>query len=363
MTQHPRIRRRLESLGIAKRLDISADSHTRKVVRRREAHIDALIDDGQVRVIQALLDGVITIAMIDDFAREGSLAGSGLVQLIRGQATLRAAVDALWPKETAAATALRYRLSFDQILQSVPEARRESLLVRELEALDWPAIIAARTSASDAHHVRRAVSRFCTLWYDGKHKDARHAVLKRFPPLPPLRPRTPDLSPAMFVRILQKVREDLRAPLALLAITGMRWGEYWGLRPSHLRHDVHQIHIPGEKTDGSYRTVQVHPLFWPIICAAVPAPLAYRRFWEQWALALGKLHWRGRFRIHDLRHCHAQWAIQGGAHAMQVQRSLGHATAGQTIEYATAAETLSVSTALVPAFATAMALLSTPSGD
>jgi integrase len=350
MTPHPMIERRLTRLGVG-RLRVSAGSSTPRVIRRRESLIDQLIDDGQVSVLRALIDESISIAMLDDYAREHPLTGAGLAVLVRGQTTLAVAFADALRKMGTGATNARYSLSLD----AVTATYGPDTLVRDLPTLDWSKLLLTRKSAADAHHIRRAVSRFLSVWY-GKQHPARFAVLAMFPPLPVERGRVPELTPQMFAQIVGAARLDIRPALVTLALTGLRVGEYLALRPEHLRENTHRIAVPGTKTAASAATVSVDPQWWPVVKAAVPCPVQYRRLWQLWTDAVTVCGFTG-LRIHDLRHAHGQWAVDAGASEAGVQRSLRHTSGAMTRRYTMSNDTRAVSAALSAAVAPALAAI------
>ncbi len=348
MAPYPQIRRRLAAFGID-RLKLSTFSHDKRVVRRMEAQVDALIADHQVAVLRALATGVITLPMLDDYARSAPLTGAGLTVLVRGVVRLTDALDEIFPDETS-----RYRLSFRRVLAVAPDA-----LVRDLITLDWSGIVDACTSVADAWHLRRALSRFLTLWYGGKHVQARHDVLAVFPSLPAEEERVPEITPALFALIVHAARADLRATFVTLAATGLRVGEYLRLQPEHLNHATHTIRVPGTKTAAAKKPISVDAALWPVVVAAVPSPLRYRRLNMEWRAALFVAGAGPEHRLHDLRHAHGQWAIDGGAAESRVQRSLRHTNAAMTRRYTMTDDTRAVSSALLTALAPALASATT----
>jgi integrase len=347
MTPHPMIERRLVRLGLG-RLRVSAGTSNARVIRRRESLIDSLIDDGQVAVLRALIAEDITLAMLDDYAREHPLTGAGLAVLVRGQTTIGVAFADALKRMGHGATQTRYGVSLAQIEAEYGPAVK----VRDLATLDWSRVIGSRKSAADANHVRRTLSRFLSVWY-GKNHPQRHAVLAALPPMQTERGRVPELTPATFARIVAAARADVRPAFVTLALTGLRVAEYLALTPDHLRHDSHRIAVPGTKTAASAATVAVDPAFWPIIRAAVPCPVKYRRLWHLWSEALTACGLTD-LRIHDLRHAHGQWAVDAGAPEAKVQRSLRHTSGAMTRRYTVSNDTRSVSTLLADAIAPAI---------
>ena len=344
MAPYPQIRRRLAAFGVD-RLKLSTYTHDKRVIRRMEAQLDALIADHQVGVLQALAKGTITLPMLDDFARSAPLTGAGLTVLIRGVVSLSEALDEVFPD-----AGHRYRLSWRRVTALYPDA-----VVRDLPTLDWPAVVETCTSVADAWHLRRAVSRFLTLWYGGKHVQARHDVLQAFPSLPPEEERVAEITPDLFAAIVQAARADVRPSFVALAATGLRVGEYLRLQPEHLNAETHTIKVPGTKTAASRKPITVDAALWPIVAAAVPSPLQYKRLHMEWRAALFVAGAGPEHRLHDLRHCHAQWALDGGAAEARVQRSLRHTNPAMTRRYTMTNDTRSVSTALLTALAPVLA--------
>ncbi len=354
MAPHPMIERRLTRLGLP-RLRVSAGSSTARVIRRRESLIDQLIDDGQVAVLRAIIDESLTVAMLDDYAREHPLTGAGLVVLVRGQTTIGVAFADALKRMGQGKTRTRYGVSLAQIRAEYGDAVK----VRDLATLDWPRLLDTRKSAADANHVRRTMSKFLSVWY-GKQHPARYAVLAAFPPMKAERGRVPELTPERFARIITAARADIRPGLVLLALTGLRVSEYLALTPAHLRSETHRIVVPGTKTDASAATVAVAPEFWPVIVAAVPSRVQYRRFWHLWSEALRACKLTD-LRIHDLRHAHGQWAMDAGAVESKVQRSLRHTSAAMTRRYTMTNDTRSVSALLTTAIGPALAAIAAES--
>lgn len=343
------IRVRLAHLGIP-RLEISARSTKPAIVARRRVLVERLVEDGQVDVLRALADGRLSIVTLDDYARAHPLTGAGLLSLVRGFVPLRHAVDDTLPAMgRSEATRSRYRLSLDKLI-----TLRPALTVRGLASLDWSALRPLFHSPADWNHLRRAVSRFATVYYGGKHQPARHAILAAIGPLEHEAHRVPDLTPALFRTIVSKVRPDLRPAFVALAATGLRVGEYLRLTPDHLRPATRSLVVPGTKTATSRATVTVDPALWPVVVAAVPAPLGYRWLRLHWKAALKAAGAEPSLRLHDLRHAHGQWAVDAGVPEARVQRSLRHSTAAMTRRYTTTADTGAVSSALATALAGAV---------
>jgi integrase len=167
------------------------------------------------------------------------------------------------------------------------------------------------------------------------HGDSGHAVRQHVISCIPLRPeveRVPDISPDTLWRIMQHLPEHARRfPLCLVA-TGLRMGEYERLERTHLRPETFSIEVPGTKTEASADVISVAADCWEFVDGAVPSPFRYgwiRRLWKQACEAAG-VH---GITLHDLRHCHGQWAINEGAAEHQVQAQLRHRSMAMTRRY------------------------------
>jgi integrase len=175
---------------------------------------------------------------------------------------------------------------------------------------------------------------------------------------------------AQLQRFLTSLTGDpFRAPLFLLATTGMRRGEALGLRWTDLRLDDGQLDIRrslgtvanelvvGEpKTDKGRRTVSLDPptvqvlrehraeqlrqrlLLGPafvdegwVFCQPDGKPLhptRFQRVFHRRTAAAGV----PRIRLHDLRHTWATLALQAGVNPKIVQERIGHASVAITLD-------------------------------
>jgi integrase len=210
-----------------------------------------------------------------------------------------------------------------------------SATVQDLDTLDkddWKLLAKAWAgSGSDWNHLRRAISAVLTTLFDEAHGEFRRRIIKRIP-LAQEKERTPDLNPKQFWEIVDHLPEELRPFPVVLVLTGMRVGEYQRTQRSDLKSRTYTVEVPGTKTRGSKAPVKVSPAFWSYVDAGVPALRSYgglRLAWKSACAAAG-VH---DVTLHDLRHCHGQWGLQGGATEPALQTSLRHATADQTRRY------------------------------
>ena len=207
---------------------------------------------------------------------------------------------------------------------------RDVVLVSKL---DWRVIAGAwGTSNADWNHMRRSLSAvLTTLFHDDTSHPVRREVIAAIP-LMHEKEHVPDLPPALVWRILEQLPNHARAFPMVLVVTGLRIGEYERLEPHHLQHESFRIDVPGTKTDASDDYVQVAPDMWPVVVRGVPSPYRYgwmRRIFRE---ACEKAGVQG-VTLHDLRHCHGQWAMENGAEEHEVQAQLRHRSIGMTRRY------------------------------
>lgn len=343
-----RIRRRLARFGIPM-LDINARTTARKTFAARERLVDQLVADSQIDVLRALSAGSLGIEVIESYAREHGLAGSSLSAQIRLSVPLWDAMEETLPHMGASdTTRRRYAVSRDQLKHRLPA----SLKVRDLLSVDWPALKDAWTkSASDWMHVRRMLSRFLSVYLGGKWQPARHEIMQRVPYAAEAE-RNSELTTAQFLKLVEVARPDLKAPLWTLVLTGMRMGEYLRTERHHLVPSLCAVQVPGTKTQASRSMVRVDPEQWHWIEAGIPSPLKYKAFRLAFKEALEKAGLPRSIRLHDLRHSHGQWAIDGGVSEALVQVSLRHTQASTTRRYTKQKSRSDVAAALSKALTT-----------
>jgi integrase len=316
------------------RLRLKSGARTLREHHRRVALIRKLRDQGRLDLLRAFHVREITILELLDADRRDQLP-----HLVADVFTSRP----LWPEvdrvldgiRKAPATVETYRKSW-KALKEFPVAKDRRLLpaearVKDLLAVDWHALEARwGRSAASWNHLRRAVSRFLSTLLGSRWHPFRSEVLRGFPTRVEIE-RTPELSVADFQRVLKHLEEPVRPAIMLLAMTGMRLGEYLRLRPEHL--GQHVIRVPGTKTRSAARTLPVDPKLWPWVVAGVPCPVTHWMIWSRWAAALEAAEVE-YVRIHDLRHCTAQWLHDAGRPLASLMQTLGHTSIAQTQRYA-----------------------------
>ncbi|MEO9116351.1 MAG: tyrosine-type recombinase/integrase [Gemmatimonadaceae bacterium] len=197
-------------------------------------------------------------------------------------------------------------------------------------------------SSADWNHMRRALSAVLTGLLGTVSHPTRGMIMHNVPTLEEF-PRVPDLTPQKFKEILSRMPEYLRGAPWVLVITGMRMNEYMTLDDSHLRPNTYSIVVPGTKTRASRGTVHVSPNQWATVIAAVPAPRKAKVLRAAWTDACIKAGVPG-VRLHDLRHCLAQWTTDAGVAEKSVQSALRHLDPAMTRRYSMSRESKEVST-------------------
>ena len=354
-----RFDRRFPGVG---RIACSSGTQSLKEFRDRDRLLTRLFDNAQLEVLAAFKRGDVTIEQLVEAERQNRLRSDTLLADLKLRRPLwRAAEEVLPLMGRSPATRQRYYVSFKALRK---KARRElgaKATVADLGRVEWRTL-SARWGKSDAdwNHLRRAVSSFLTVLLDDKHHPFRHEVMRRIPKADEGEGRVPDLTPEQFWQIVASAPEHARAPYVVLAASGMRVGEYLRCTRAHLRPATHALEVPGTKTAGSKATIYVDPDLWPWIEAGVPSPLRYkwlRAYWCRACAATGhgrlwsepivregkpvitkrgkpKLRWHYQgLRLHDLRHCHGQWATDEGAPESKVQAALRHASPTMTRRY------------------------------
>lgn len=212
-----------------------------------------------------------------------------------------------------------------------PEMKIRDLVL--LSKVDWKVIAASwGTSNADWNHMRRSLSAvLTTLFHDDTTHPVRREVISAMPLLPEVE-RIPDLPPALVWRILEQLPDHARNFPMVLLVTGLRVGEYERLEPHHLQHDSCRIEVPGTKTDASHDYVEVSPDVWPVVVRGVPSPYRYGWMRRVFREACEKAGVEG-VTLHDLRHCHGQWAMENGAEEHEVQAQLRHRSIAMTRRY------------------------------
>jgi len=314
------------------RINLASGATTSAEFHKRDALLTRLYDQGRLDLLKAIKAGTLTVTEVYAADRQGQLD-----TLTGDRALLSANLwDAVknWTPTSAPAkqTRRRYATSFGTLERS--GVLKADATVGDLAGVDWRALAATwNGGASDWNHLRRAVSRFLTLYLGDLHHPMRRAVVKAIPTRKETA-RVPDLPLPLFWSIVQATPEFVRAAYITMAALGLRVGEYLKLTKDHLLPHTLSVRIPGTKTAESAAVVRVDERLWPWVVAGVPSPLAYKWLREYFKRALKVAEAPLDLRLHDLRHCYAQWLVDAGASEARVQVGMRHATAAMTRRYA-----------------------------
>jgi integrase len=310
------------------RLRIKSGAKTLRAHWQRVALVRKLRDQGRLDLLAALAHRTITILELLDSDRRNDLPR--LVADVYGARPLwRSVASTLDRLRRSPVTVATYRKSWRALEAAgvLPETAR----VRDLARVDWARLDTAwGRSAASWNQLRRAVSRVLTLLLGAESHPLRVGILARFPTRREI-PRMPELSPADFRKVLQAMDRPLHGPIVLLAMTGMRVGEYERLTTAHL--GQHTIRVPGTKSDAAPRTLPIAPELWGWVTSAIPCPVSTWTLRVRWYAALDRAK-LPQIRLHDLRHCTAQWLHDAGRPLTSIMQTLGHSSLAQTEQYA-----------------------------
>lgn len=299
----------------------------------RNALLTKLHDWGQFEVLRAFKRGDLSIEELLEADREGRLKHAELQSQLMLKRSLWAAVDAALPQMgRTESTRKRYALSFKALKRKAAKWLPATARVQDLERVRWQELRAEwGKSFADWNHMRRAISSFLSVTLGDKYHANRRTIIKAIPIAPEVG-RVPDLTPEVFWRILNHVPATYRDCFVVLVATGLRVrSEYLRLTRFNLKPGTFSISGVGTKTLASAEDVVVDSFVWPYVERAVPAPVGYKTLRRVWVAACKKSG--VTYRIHDLRHCFAQWAVGAGVPESKVQSAMRHRTPAMTRRY------------------------------
>jgi integrase len=242
-------------------------------------------------------------------------------------------------------TRKRYATSFRQLQVKARRYLGDRATIADLARVPWKDLKREwGSSGTDWMHLRRAVSRFLTIELGDEYHPFRRAVMKELPTAREI-PRKPDVSIEQFRAVVAHARADVYETFWCLPVTGLRPGEACRVRPEHLHDDTFSIHVPGEKTSDADEIIRVDPRFWPMVRSGLPVRCRLKWLEELWSRAC-KAAKVSNLHLHDLRHCHGQWAVDAGVAESKVQASYRHRSAGMTRRYVLRRDTGDVSRVL-----------------
>lgn len=327
---------------------------------RRKAVVYKLFENSQLDILRAFKAGQLTIEQLVDADRQDQSRAT--LDDLKIRAPLWRTVDETLSKMRGkgqrGTAAWRYRTSWDALRRlNVPGLESDARL-SALAAVDWETVKDVwPNSGSDWMHLRRAVSRTLTRYLGHLHHPFRLRVMAQFPAAREKK-RKPHLTPDQFKAIVAHTPEHVAPSLWCLVLTGMRLGEYLRVTLSDLDHTdyvdangdvLHRVHVPGTKTDDADGWISVPAHLWGWIVSGVPARIGEKRLRMHWWAALEAEGVSG-VTLHDLRHCHGQWAMDAGADERDVQDSLRHSSPAMTRRYTLKGSTARVASAIGQVF-------------
>src|SRR6266702_3801809 len=238
-----RLDRRFPGVG---RVAIASGATTATEFHKRDALLTRLYDQGRLDLLRAIQSGKLNVTevyaadrteQLDTLTGDRALLSANLWEAVKN-----------WIPTSAPAkqTRRRYATSFGTLERS--GVLKPSAAVADLASVDWRALTAIwKGGPSDWNHLRRAVSRFLTLYLGDVHHPMRRAVVKAIPTRKE-HSRVPDLPLSLFWSIIEKAPEYLRPAYITMAALGLRVGEYLRLTKDHLLPHSLSVRIPATNT-------------------------------------------------------------------------------------------------------------------
>jgi integrase len=327
-----RFNRDFTRIGVG-RITRSSRTANPKEFQRRDMILTKLAESSQIEVLRAFRENRISIEQLVDADREQRLRSADLLGLLTLQRPLWDAVTYTLPNMGATdQTRKRYEVSFDALRKKGSVYLGDRATVSDLARVPWNELRKVwGRSPADWNHLRRAVSAFLTVLLSEKYHPFRRTVVTQIP-IAAERARVPDVTPEGFWAILKHVpNKKYQACYVALVATGMRVGELLRCTRFNLKPSTFTVSVPGTKTVASAEDVAVHQELWRYVEAAIPSPLRYKALRLNWIAACKKA--KVEVRLHDLRHCFGQWAIERFVPESKVQSALRHKTADMTRRY------------------------------
>lgn len=322
------------------RIKRSSGTDKLKEFQRRDALLTKLYETSALEVLRAFKDGRVTIEELVEADRSNNPALS-MQRLATTTNLAKAITDTLPRMGTAPATRHRYQRALDKLLTEVPTLAHAR--VGDLVTVDWQ-LLASRWpgGAADWNHMVRALSRFLTVFLGDKYHPLRRQVVMKLPKRMET-PRAPDQSVELFLQIVAAMPAPAQPCFMVLALTGMRIGEYVWADRSSLRPETRSVLVDGKSGPG---VVYLTPEGYAIAEAAIPCPLApaptpgqethrikrygmMRRLYQRAQRDVGA----SGLRLHDIRHLFGQTAADENVPTAQTQAQMRHADPRMTRRY------------------------------
>jgi integrase len=315
------------------RITHRSGTRSRQEFKRRDGILLKLYEASQLEVLRAFKRGDIAMEQLVEMDRVGRLKEADLLAELALSRSLWDTVAEYLPRlGKGEQTRRRYAVSLTKLRSRAGEWLPANSRVRDLLEVDWNRLESEwGGSAADWNHLRRAISTLLTAITGDVYSSMRRRVLRDCP-LRHEQPRTPDLPGPDFWHLVNATPEHARPCYIVLAVTGMRLGEYLRCDVANLSEASHSIAVPGTKTAASKAVIHVHPDFWPDIVQGIPSPLQRKWlsiYFKRAAASIGK----PELRIHDLRHVFAQLADEAGCTAEQTMVAMRHTNPAMTRAY------------------------------
>jgi integrase len=328
--------------------------------------LDKLYRSNHLDVLRALRDGELSMRELRELERDGLLDFNHpqLGDRLALYRPLWSEVERVLPQMgRTESTRKRYMLSFRQLRTRAGTLQGNPTL-QALDTLDWRRLERNWPGGpADWNRLRACISRFLTLALGSLHHPLRVSVLKQMARHHE-EPHIGLLTLPMLAATLEVLQPNLRPAILTLAFTGLRVGELYAVSQPYLHPDRGVIQVP-RVTDDDRRKGRVHPdaatktrgrlvpvatQLWPIVHAAIPVPVRYRRLAE--AFRRASKHATGRAaHLHELRNLPAQELGDRGHSVAVIRRVLGHKTSTIAMQYADRPQEQQTAAALASIFA------------
>src|SRR5664279_5568734 len=212
--------------GNVGRINVSSGTSNSKEFRRRDEILTKLFESAQLEVLRAFQLGALSMEQLVDADRAGRLRSAELLSDLALRENLWAAIERTLPAMgKSAETRRRYHTSLKKLRQRSKFGREAQ--VGDLLRVEWKILAGSwEESSADWNHLRRAVSTFLSTLLDDVHHPFRRAVMKHIPTADEGTGREPDITVDRFLEIVARVPSHARPCYWVLALTGMRTGEY-----------------------------------------------------------------------------------------------------------------------------------------
>lgn len=314
------------------RICISSGTTKAKLFDRLDSMLTDLHEHGYIDVLKAIQSGRLTLQEVYQAKRAERLSYV-LADMLLDRPLQQSVDDWLPVSARATSSRDRYRVSWNALLERTDLPG--GALVSDLAGVDWRALHEDwPNSEADWNRMRAAVSRFLTMHLEDKHHRFRREIMREIPRGREPRGRVPDITPVLFWRLLDHVREDARPALIVLAATGLRIrSEYLRLERHHLLPHTRAIQVPeGGKTEGSSAIVRVGEETWRWVCKAVPEDLSYMQLYRTFKAAAAAVG-QPELTPHDLRHLTGMLLSDAGVPEARIQSAMRHLNPSMTRRY------------------------------